>query len=917
MLELKNIRKIYTTGDTSLAALDGVSLCFRENEFVSILGPSGCGKTTLLNIIGGLDRYTDGDLSINGRSTKLFKDKDWDTYRNHSIGFVFQSYNLIPHQTVLANVELALTLSGVSKAERRAKATEALKKVGLGDHLHKKPNQMSGGQMQRVAIARALVNNPDILLADEPTGALDTQTSVQIMDLLKEVAQDRLVIMVTHNPELAKEYSTRIVSLSDGKVVNDTNPVTNEEYEALAKKDQEALAEVKKIKKSPSAQSNANAMSFRLVDSSLSFSKVTLSKEEYRTVAKKGKEAIKKAQKDKKASNKSSNEKALKVLNKKKSMSFGTAISLSFKNLLTKKGRTILTSFAGSIGIIGIALILALSNGINLFIEQVQEDTLSTYPLTIKKVTSDSSAVMDAMMNSKLDEDSTRDPNLIYVDDSMDKMVQAMTTTRPNDLVSFKEYIDKHYDSDLKKYVTDIQYTYDLNLKVYNAVKETNDEKKEVIDYRELGLQEILNNMGQFQSLGEMATSAGLFNAMSEMINNQELLDQQYEIVAGKWPANTEETYNEVVLVVGQDKSISKMTLYMLGLLDSEELQGVNFLEGYESQELEKKTHTFEELMGLDLYVVNTPDFFQKTDKTYPNDKNYYIWEDVRDNPEYDETTFIPQKGTKLKIVGIVCPKEESAAASISSPLGYTKALTDKLLKDTESNELIKQQRETPETNATTGRPHDLEEKEYSIDNIDELFATFDANTMSSISRLLGSRLAEQFANLPLTETDEDGNTTQPKLQSFIQYSTLLSTEQKQTLVASLFDKANEIAPMQIAMVYGMLNQGGVFNIDSKEDFVLCIPSIAQNPQQFGMLVGFLANICQTDEEAINGFYDQMQNMLPTLSLSKEMCVEYLRQIAKAENSSAEADSEAADIGMSVSDIILNNKFLMIKKEKI
>ena len=513
--------------------------------------------------------------------------------------------------------------------------------------------------------------------------------------------------------------------------------------------------------------------------------------------------------------------------------------------------------------------------------------------------------MMDAMMNSKLDESEKRDPNLIYVDDSLDKMVQAMTATRPNDLVSFKKYIDDHYESDLKQHVTDIQYTYDLNLKVYNAVKEINEEKKEVTDFRELGIQEILNNMEEFQSLGDMASSAGLFNAMSEMINNQELLDQQYEIVAGKWPENTEKTYNEIVLVVGQDKSISKMTLYMLGLLDADELQGTKiFSDDYKSEELKKKTYTFDELMGLDLYLVNTPDFFVETDKTYPTDKNYHIWEDVRENPEYDETKFIPENGIKLKIVGIVRPREDSAAASISSPLGYTKALTTKLLKDTEANKLIKQQKETPEINATTGRPHDLEDKEYTIENIDELFDTFDANTMSSISRLLGSRLADQFAKLPETGTDEKGNPTQPKVQSFITYSVLLSAEQKQILATNLFDKANQLAPMQIPMVYGMLNQSGVFNIDSKEDFELCIPSIAQDPQQFGMLVGVLANICQKDTATITGFYDQMQSMLPTLSLSKEMCVEYLRAMAELENADDEANSEAADIGMSISDII-------------
>ena len=834
MLELKNIRKLYTTGDTTLAALDGVSLCFRENEFVSILGPSGCGKTTLLNIVGGLDRYTDGNLIINGKSTKFFRDRDWDTYRNHSIGFVFQSYNLIPHQTVLANVELALTLSGVSKSERRARATEALKKVGLGDQLHKKPNQMSGGQMQRVAIARALVNNPDILLADEPTGALDTQTSVQIMDLLQEVAKDRLVIMVTHNPELAEQYSTRIVRLSDGKVVDDTDPITEEEYQALTQKDEQALIEAKKDKMLQKSQS------------------------------------------------------------KKKSMSFGTAVSLSFKNLLTKKGRTILTSFAGSIGIIGIALILALSNGINLFIYQVQEDTLSTYPLTIQKTTRDSSAMMDAMMNTELEKDKERDPNLIYVDDSLDKMVSAMTSTTTNDLVSFKKHLDEN-EEEINKYVSDIQYTYDLNLVTYNAFK-TEDGK---IDFRELGVKEIFKNMKDLQSLGDMVDTAGLFNSMSEMIDNQDLLNQQYNVIAGTWPKE----YNEIVLVVGKDKSLSKMTLYMLGLLDPDTID-FNLSEKYESKELEKDSYTFKELMDMELYLVNTPNFFEETTKPYPTNSDYFIWEDVRESGKYDPAKFIPENGIKLKVSGIICPREDSTASSISSPLGYTKALTDKIIADTESHPLIVQQKKTPEINATNGRPHDLEEKEYTIDNVDELFATFDANTMSKISSMLGGKLAEQFSALPNEAKDEDDNVTNPKFESFIMYSTMLSNEQKITLVTNLFDSATEIAPQQIPMVFGMLSQGGTLVVDSKEDLLFCLPSIAQDQAQFGMLVGFLANICKNDAETIEKFYEDMLVMLPTLSLSKDVCVNYLKQIAAAENATTEADKEAEDISMTVAEII-------------
>ena len=671
MLELKNIRKIYETGDTKLAALDGVSLCFRENEFVSILGASGCGKTTMLNIIGGLDRYSEGDLVINGRSTKSFKDRDWDTYRNHSIGFVFQSYNLIPHQTVLANVELALTLSGVSKSERKAKATEALKKVGLGDQLHKKPNQMSGGQMQRVAIARALVNNPDILLADEPTGALDTQTSVQIMDLLKEVAKDRLVIMVTHNPELAEEYSTRIVRLSDGKVVGDTNPITEEEYATLLAKDEAALIEAKKNKKLEKAK------------------------------------------------------------NKKKSMSFGTAISLSFKNLLTKKGRTILTSFAGSIGIIGIALILSLSNGINLFITQVQEDTLSTYPLSIQKETSDTSAMMSAMTSVEESNGENRDPNKIYVDDSMGNMVNAMLSTRPNNLEKFKEYIDANYDEKLKDYVSDIQYTYDLNLQTYSIIPDEKDSTKNRIT--KLGLGSMLDNMGEsFAGMSSLISSSGMLDVMSEMIDNQELLDQQYEIVSGNWPT----AENEVVLVVSKDNQLSRMTLYMLGLLDQEELDEImaDLMQNKEYENTPVEPFTFEELMGLKLMLVNTPDLYIEKDvenATYTidgSDKKYPIWIEDPDYTLGNIESVLEKKGIELKISGIIRPRVDATATSISTPLAYTAKLTDKMLAMTEESAIIKQQKATPDYNVLTGLKY--ERTHYTPETIHELINKVNNSTM-------------------------------------------------------------------------------------------------------------------------------------------------------------------------------------------
>ena len=664
MLELKNIRKIYVTGETKLAALDGVSLCFRENEFVSILGPSGCGKTTLLNIVGGLDRYTEGDLIINGKSTKFFKDGDWDTYRNHSIGFVFQSYNLIPHQTVLENVELALTLSGVSKAERKAKAVEALTKVGLGNQLNKKPNQMSGGQMQRVAIARALVNNPDILLADEPTGALDTQTSVQIMDLLQEVAKDRLVIMVTHNPELAEEYSTRIVRFSDGKIVDDTNPITDEEYAGLKAKDEAAIIEAKKEKKREKEQS------------------------------------------------------------KNKSMSFGTAISLSFKNLLTKKGRTILTSFAGSIGIIGIALILALSNGINLFITQVQEDTLSTYPLSIQKETQDTAAMMEAMMETEAEAEQERDPNLVYVDNSLDKMVQAMTSTTKNDLVSFKQHLDDNAE-EIGKYVSDIQYTYDIKMEAYNSVPVTKDGKEET-DHRKLGIKEMLSNLKGFENLGEMVGSTGAMNVMSEMINNQELLNQQYDVIKGDWPKN----YDEVVLVVGKNNSLSKMTLYMLGVLDTKELQSVD-LTNYKPNEDEKQTYTFDELMGMKLTILNTPDIYVKDTNKTPytvNDTEYPIWTQSSDYVLGNIGNILEEKGIELKISGIIRPREDASASSISGAIGYTRALTNKILELNENSEIIKQQKATPDYNVLTGLK--FERTHYTPETIKDLVNKVDDSTM-------------------------------------------------------------------------------------------------------------------------------------------------------------------------------------------
>ena len=809
MLELKNIVKTYQTGDTTVAALNGVSLCFRENEFVSILGPSGCGKTTMLNIVGGLDRYSDGDLIINGKSTKLFRDSDWDIYRNHSIGFVFQSYNLIPHQTVLSNVELALTLSGVSKAERRARAVEALTKVGLGDQLHKKPNQMSGGQMQRVAIARALVNNPDILLADEPTGALDTHTSVQIMDLLKEVASDRLVIMVTHNPELAEKYSTRIVKLSDGQVIDDSDPLSEEEYAALAKKDTERRIQISK------------------------------------------------------------NKKALKAEQKKTSMSFATAISLSMKNLMTKKGRTIMTSFAGSIGIIGIALILSLSNGIQLFIDQVQEDTLSTYPLSIYEQTQDMAAMMEAMTATS-DNSEEHDDDKIYVDNSLDSMVTAMTSTRPNNLEAFKKYIDENYE-EIEDYVSDIQYTYNFDLQLY-----TNDGKLK------LGLENMFKNMGDsfssFGSLMESAGSAGI-NVFSEMINNQDLLDQQYDLVDGHWPTSKD----EVVLVVGKNNSISKMALYMLGVLDQSELEGImnSIMAGdkYESEDIEP--YPIDYFLDMKFKLINTEDFFIESDRTYTvGDKTYPVWNDVRDFYTEDQLSkFITDNSIELKISGVVRPKVDASATSISGVIGYTKDLTDYILQMNKESNVITQQVETPDVNVLTGLG--FERTKYTPETIDELINKIDDSMMEQFYAYMTQMIKteEEFAS-QLDIKDEAG---------FKNVFFLLPNENKIELINTMLAAAsaepqNTMGLMGLAgAINGMMKEDKVFSDVTPENLATFLPymdiphfyvlingiettnPITQEPMTIPGLVTLAG------EETMNAIYTSVSAALKEMTVTEEI----------------------------------------------
>lgn len=621
MLQLKNIVKDYVTGDTTVQALKGVSINFRANEFVSILGQSGCGKTTMLNIVGGLDQYTSGDLVIKGKSTKEYKDRDWDTYRNHSIGFVFQSYNLIMHQSVLQNVELALTLSGVSKAERRKRAKEVLEKVGLGNQIHKKPNQMSGGQMQRVAIARALINDPEILLADEPTGALDTETSVQIMDLLKEIAEDRLVIMVTHNPELAEKYSTRIIKLLDGKVIDDSMPYSDEEItkdmdEML--KNLDPVAEKEKMKKSK--------------------------------------------------------------------MSYLTALGLSFNNLLTKKGRTILTAFAGSIGIIGIAMILSLSDGFRNYIKGVEEDTLSTYPLEITDESIDMEGMMALMMGTEMESEGEHDLDKVYSNNFIgDYMSTMLGEVKINDMISFKEYIENGDGSIIKDYTTDIMYTYGITLNVY-TIKDNN----EIYQVNPTSVMDSIG-MGTMTEMSNVGMTAGSADVWSEMIENEELLHSQYDIVAGEWPTS----YDEVVLVVNKNNEITDYELYALGLRDVSELQQMMgaALKG-ETLTFENTSYTYEELLNLTFKVIPTSDFY-----AYDEEAGCYV--DMRDDEEFLREKI--DNGIDVKVTAIIKPNEEAAVRSLNTTIGYRHDLVEKLIEMAVSSEVGQEQLNNPDMNVFTG----------------------------------------------------------------------------------------------------------------------------------------------------------------------------------------------------------------------
>ena len=657
MLEIKKITKKYETEGFKQTALDKVSVNFRKNEFASILGPSGSGKTTLLNIIGGLDRYDAGDLTINGVSTKKYKDSNWDSYRNHRIGFVFQSYNLIAHQNILQNVELALTLSGVGVTERRKRALKVLKSVGLEEHVKKLPNQLSGGQMQRVAIARALINDPDILLADEPTGALDSETSKQIMELLKDVAKEKLVIMVTHNPDLAEEYSNRIIKLKDGHIIDDSNP-----YDGIN---------------------------------------------------------------DEKESNQIEKEKS-----KKTSMNLKTALTLSLNNLMTKKGRTFLTAFAGSIGIIGIALILSLSNGLNSYIAKVEEDTLALYPLTLERTSMDSSAFMLSLMGTN---NGTHDNDKIYSNNIMSNMLSSMANEQnTNDLKSFKKYLESD-GSDINNYVSDIRYKYDLTLNIYKS----NYEEKIV----QVNPSTVFDNLGLSSEMSSTVGMVGMseMNSWVELSDNEEVLNNQYELLSGKMP----EKYNEVVLLIDKNNEISDYALYSLGLLNQDELKG-NMNKIISGEEIPKKdviTYEYEDIIGLSYKLVLNTDYYEKEGT---------LWINKQDDEKYMESVL--KNAEDIKVVGIIKIKEDSQS-NTSGVIGYTKSLNEYVVNKINESDIAKEQIKNPKINVFTGL-------EFSSN------ASFDINSLTKEQqKYLASLSKEKLAEVIKGYTDNAASTYETNIQ--------------------------------------------------------------------------------------------------------------------------------------------------------
>ena len=653
MLKLENIKKDYITGDTTVHALKGVSVEFRKSEFVSILGQSGCGKTTLLNIIGGLDRYTSGELYIGGRATSDFRDRDWDNYRNHSVGFIFQSYNLIPHQSVLSNVELALTLTGVPRAERRRRAAEALEKVGLADQFNKKPNEMSGGQMQRVAIARALVNDPEILLADEPTGALDSETSVQIMGLLKEISKDRLVIMVTHNPELAKQYSTRIIRLLDGNITDDTMPYSGDEEEKTEKKS-----------------------------------------------------------------------------GKRPSMSFLTALSLSLNNLMTKKARTFLTAFAGSIGIIGIALILSLSNGVNAYIARVEQETLSSYPITIEQAGMDVSQLVSDLMG-KNEPSGDREDGKIYSNNVMTEMMSTMVNgISANNLSELKKHIEK--TADFSDNSSEIEYKYSTVMNIY-------DEKGNRVNPNTV----FSTVFPEGKSSGNMQMSSSFSNTevWTRLFENKEFLKKQYTVIAGRMP----EKYNEIVLAVDKNNQISDYALYSLGLKDSAELEEMmkKAQAGEKIEPTAEVSYSYDDILGLKFKLLCNTDYFEKNaDGT---------WSDKTEDSLYVSSK-LNTAAEDITVVGIIRPADSSVANQTSGFVGYPESLMEHLINKVNASEIVKAQKAEPEKDVFTGRPFETDADNMTYEQLTAYIATLPEKEQAEYNAYISQMTAAGQTEEQITE---------------------------------------------------------------------------------------------------------------------------------------------------------------------
>ncbi|WP_308616634.1 ABC transporter ATP-binding protein/permease, partial [uncultured Enorma sp.] len=666
MLELKGITKDYAAGENVVHALKGISVTFRDREFVSILGQSGCGKTTLLNIIGGLDQYTRGDLVINGRSTKSYRDRDWDTYRNHSVGFVFQSYNLIPHQTVLANVEMALLLSGTPKAERRRRAEEALVRVGLGEHLKKRPNQLSGGQMQRVAIARAIVNDPEIILADEPTGALDTETSVEVMEILKELSRDRLVIMVTHNPQLAEEYSDRIVRIKDGLITSDSAPVDPAREGLTQEQIQEhAVADARKGKRS---------------------------------------------------------------------MSFASALALSFNNLMTKKGRTFLTAFAGSIGIIGIALILSLSDGTQNYIADTEESTMGSYPLTINATSMDMASMMTSMMGTSDELSAPNESGAIESKDLITDMVSGVANgATENDMEAIRAWLDTN-PGDIQSLVTDIEYSYATPLNVYKS--DTSEGAVQVNPATVLDSLGIAMGTTQTEMLSSMSGGSGTaYDVWTPLLPNRETWERDYDVVAGRMP----ETWNEVVIYVDKNDRISDYTLYALGLMDQSELRGMmaDVIAGEKVEETETTTYTYDELMSLTFKLLpESAKYAEQADGT---------WADMSEDEDYLRDAV--DAADEVRVVGIVRPSEDNATGSNWGAVLYTPELTEHLIEQVDESPAVQAQEETPGTDIFTGLPFEENTVSLSMDAIELMISQMPGDQAAELTEYIDGLRAEGMSD--------------------------------------------------------------------------------------------------------------------------------------------------------------------------